>query len=343
MPKDRIIWVDTFKFLGIYAIYIGHFGHAAGNAYDFVFRYHVALFFFAAGFFAGNYHRENIYRNIIKKIKAILIPYFIYSLIFILILSITESWNGEKLFNSLETAFTGIRNDHNVGSLWFLNCIFVTFVIDILVIKFVKNKWLVSLISFAALVYTQKFMGHNPRVEPSWFWNIDSALSFWFFMTAGRCLFTYLNSARAFDISDKFSYPLIAISSVIAALYFYEGPGWLLSTARRVINDKDKTAWFIFMLMYSTIGSLMLIIFNVYLAKLLSKFNIFNKLGASTLNLCGLENTIKLLLPQLLIIFGLDIVLKNPLSTYLYTFICLLFAYKTSTLLSKRIPFLPKS
>ena len=44
--RNRIEWVDICKFLGILAIYIGHFGTDAGDAYVFVFKYHVPLFFF---------------------------------------------------------------------------------------------------------------------------------------------------------------------------------------------------------------------------------------------------------------------------------------------------------
>ncbi|EHD6281987.1 acyltransferase, partial [Shigella flexneri] len=49
--KIRHDWVDSLKFLGIFAIYLGHLGLGAGKLYPFVFSYHVPLFFFAAGFF----------------------------------------------------------------------------------------------------------------------------------------------------------------------------------------------------------------------------------------------------------------------------------------------------
>ena len=49
--KTRHDWVDALKFLGIFAIYLGHLGLGAGKLYPFVFSYHVPLFFFAAGFF----------------------------------------------------------------------------------------------------------------------------------------------------------------------------------------------------------------------------------------------------------------------------------------------------
>ena len=47
--RQRIQWVDTAKFLGIFAIYLGHFAEASGNALDFVFSYHIPLFFFLSG------------------------------------------------------------------------------------------------------------------------------------------------------------------------------------------------------------------------------------------------------------------------------------------------------
>ena len=44
MKQSRINWVDTLKFLGIFAIYLGHYGEVAKKAYPFVFEYHVPLF-----------------------------------------------------------------------------------------------------------------------------------------------------------------------------------------------------------------------------------------------------------------------------------------------------------
>lgn len=52
MKDGRVAWVDTLRFLGMLAVYIGHFGEIGGRLYQFVFIYHVPLFFFAAGFFA---------------------------------------------------------------------------------------------------------------------------------------------------------------------------------------------------------------------------------------------------------------------------------------------------
>ena len=57
MEKQRVEWIDIFKLLGIVAIFCGHLGTETGGLHDFVFMYHVPLFFFASGIFA--YQLEN--------------------------------------------------------------------------------------------------------------------------------------------------------------------------------------------------------------------------------------------------------------------------------------------
>ena len=47
--EQRVHWIDTFKFIGMFEIYLGHFFEKSGLAYEFVFTHHVALFFFLAG------------------------------------------------------------------------------------------------------------------------------------------------------------------------------------------------------------------------------------------------------------------------------------------------------
>lgn len=343
MSSPRLAWVDAFKFLGIYAIYLGHLGSSAGNAYDFVFRYHVALFFFSAGFFTTNYFNTKAFVFIKKKSKTIIVPWLFFSLTFIILLSISESWNLDKLYNGLKEAIYGVRNNKHVGSLWFLNCIFVTFLIDYASLKLLRRNWLVLTLSFLAMIYTIGFMESSPRITPKWFWNLDSALSFWFYMAAGRVSFKYLNESTFFNISSKASWPLILISSITAVLYFYVGPGWLVNPARMLLDDKNKTVWFIFMFSYTTIGCLVLITFNVFLAKAITKINLFNKLGANTLHLCGLENIIKLLIPMFLSLLGISLVISNPINSYLYTFICLMAANIISIRLKQYIPFLTKT
>ena len=55
--SGRVAWLDVARAIGIYAIYLGHFGETAGPAYRFVFQFHVPLFFFLSGC-AETYNKE---------------------------------------------------------------------------------------------------------------------------------------------------------------------------------------------------------------------------------------------------------------------------------------------
>lgn len=49
--KERLLWIDVLKCIGIWAVYIGHFGNSAGRGYGFAYLFQNALFFMCAGFF----------------------------------------------------------------------------------------------------------------------------------------------------------------------------------------------------------------------------------------------------------------------------------------------------
>lgn len=340
MKNVRIEWVDSLKFLGIFAIFLGHFGQQAGHAYEFVFRYHVALFFFVSGFFTAKNINSNTSDFIIKKTKQILIPYYIYALTFLIVVSISGNWSIERVQSSLWYLAAGIRNHPVVGSLWFLNCIYVTIIIDFIAIKILKKNSSTLLISFLAFLYTQTLMPHNPRVEPSWFWNVDSALSYWFFMALGRSMFDMINNSDLFNPGSFRSYPLIAISIFVAVLFFFCGPNILIDLGRETLTEKNKTVWMSFFILQSMFSTLTLIIFNVFIAKCISKHSTLRKVGENTLHLCGLENTTKLILPSLLTSVGLVVTLSTPLATYFYALMCLAMAYLIACILKKTIPFL---
>ena len=70
MKKERIAWVNVLKFLGIFAIYLGHYQQSAGNFYQYVFAYHVALFFFISGFF-DDIHDMSFKEYFIKNLKKL--------------------------------------------------------------------------------------------------------------------------------------------------------------------------------------------------------------------------------------------------------------------------------
>ena len=63
------------------------------------------------------------------------------------------------------------------------------------------------------------------------------------------------------------------------------------------------------------------------IAKAIDGVNFFTRLGQNTLYLCGSEYIVKLLLPLFLQLAGGNLTLKNPLTSYIYTFVLLVVTY----------------
>lgn len=80
MKIGRVKWVDVSRFFGILAIYVGHYADLAGNAYGFVFKFHVPLFFFISGCMSNYDHEDHLGFYLIKKVKTLLLPFWYFCL-----------------------------------------------------------------------------------------------------------------------------------------------------------------------------------------------------------------------------------------------------------------------
>ena len=160
----RVHWVDVTKFLGIFAIYLGHYQTNAGKAYGFVFYYHVALFFFLSG--CMNYYdkEKNIWKYVKKKFKSIMIPFFAFSFLSVLvhIISIDGSLNDVSLLVA-KIIRGNIRNEFIASSLWFLSCLFIIEVI-FKFIKCIKNRLAIFLICLALFWIANNMINPSPKL-----------------------------------------------------------------------------------------------------------------------------------------------------------------------------------
>lgn len=125
----RVNWIDVAKFWGMFFIYLGHFGTVAGNAYYWVFSFHVPLFFFLAGCLE-NYNQRSLLLNLKHKALTTLLPFYVFGLLSV----IFESINCNS-FLPMKSGFRillegGIRNIIVYGgALWFLSCLFAVQII----------------------------------------------------------------------------------------------------------------------------------------------------------------------------------------------------------------------
>lgn len=94
MKRNR--YIDTVKAVGIFLVILGH--HQTIFT-QYIYSFHMPLFFFLSGIFHKNY---NSYRNFFeKKIKLLIIPYFFFAItLFLFWLVIARHFGEAKMRNT---------------------------------------------------------------------------------------------------------------------------------------------------------------------------------------------------------------------------------------------------
>ena len=319
--KVRVAWVDVLKFLGILAIYIGHFGNSAGKIYPFVFTYHVPMFFFAAGFFAPGKTDARFFTFLQKKTVQLLLPYFFFSVIALLVFTILNDWSFIDFREAFKSFVFGIRNKVYAASLWFIPCLYVVVVVDYFFLILFKSRKATYLLALLTYIASQTILPNNPVVNPSWILNIDSAMYYYFYYVLGMVMFPLLKEQDLFFSEWRLKKVIILVTTLFVLAIYFNGSNWLMRIIGAQAPSLQTSRLLTEAICVFTI--LMLIFGNVLLAMFLQKISLLQKLGQETLILCGTENIFKILLTQLVMLVGLKINLANPLLTVIFSFICL--------------------
>lgn len=310
--KKRVEWIDIAKFVGIFAIYLGHFGQTAGLAYSFVFSFHVPLFFFISGCMS-NYDKEtNIWKFIVKRFQAIMIPFYIFGFLSIFLNVIIHNmglgWIKEQVILVLKGC---IRNSFFAGGLWFLSCLFVMEVVFKL-IKCVKNRVLISVIAIAFFLVAELVIQPHPIREPHWMYNIDSMMYYMVFYAIGYCIYPFV--IKLFELDTKLKKSLFVVFFLLTAAYtglLFEG----ISIGKRLSFNSVSSV------MVTILQPIVVIMFVLCLSKLLEGIEFLSKVGRETLYLCGNEFICKSILPMVLSLFGLSINVDSPLKAWIYSLV----------------------
>lgn len=322
MSKHRIAWIDVLKFFGIFAIYLGHFKQNAGWSYPFVFTYHVALFFFAAGCTESMSREKKALAYIKLKTKTLLIPWFVFAILSIAFMVILKDYSLGGVKDSLILTLKGtIRNTFVAYSLWFLTCLYIVSILFYF-IKKLKYKSVILFVSLLLFIIAQKIQ------QASLIFNIDEALYYIVYYAIGYCSFGAINKLLQFE--DSKSKIIFYISGLISLAYTF-----LLFFQRDALSFMSTVPFL--NIFKQIITPLIVIWFFICLSFVCRNVKLFNSIGQNTLYLCGSEYIIKELLFQLVALLSLRITLETPLAAYIYAFISLCTAYKILVPLEKRL------
>ena len=312
---DRVAWLDVARAIGIYAIYLGHFGETAGPAYRFVFQFHVPLFFFLAGC-TENYNREeSLLKNVKRNIKTILLPAYFFAVLSLMIYVInanadlTETclW-GQLIIKGL------VRNTYLAASLWFLTCLFIVKSIFALLKKMKKWYWLVAVGIFMFLL-AEYGMSPRPIDSPRYYYNLDSACYYMHFYIIGFLAYPYLKEwlEKTGNIAKSIKTVIAVGLLVYAGLMYYQINILSYVPIHNMIADSGLRL----LKTYLMIGA------AITLAYYLQEIEVLSKIGQDTLYLCGSEYMVKIVVPSLCGIVGLATNLDGPLYVCIYTMILL--------------------
>lgn len=326
MEKKRIEYLDVYKGIAIFLIYLFHLGDVSGDAYRFIVRCGLELFFFASGCLEAGRKKPQMGSYIVKKCRTVLVPWLFFSCASLFLWIINAAESGEAILKNVVCILEGtIRNQFLAGSLWFLTCYFVMSVLFAL-LRQIDNKWWIFF-SCLGLSLLAKFLLHADN-DPKWFWNADSALYYILFFGLGYLLFPAMN--RALHREDKKGRAFVAVTAVLSAGY-----ALCLFWGKNFLSFLEELPGGNF---YGPVlTALILIWFFMLTAYALRENRFLAQLGKDTLCLCGSEWIIKTLAVAMAGIVGLPVRLDYKLSAYLYAAIVLVAADKLLVPGEKRI------
>jgi fucose 4-O-acetylase-like acetyltransferase len=197
--NKRIAWLDQLKGFGIILMV---YGHNFPVLEEYIYSFHMPLFFIIAGIF----HPKNINVSTIKKrVRQILLPYFLWSFILFGFWLFIGRKFGESanLDLSITKNFIGIffaQGDINYMNwgipMWFLPTIFLTFLLFGLILK-IKNKFLHYSVLIMSIVLGFLIANFS---EVYLFWSLDVALVSLFFYSFGFYAKDFIKSNKKKDV-----------------------------------------------------------------------------------------------------------------------------------------------
>lgn len=326
--KKRLNYLDVARFIGMFCIYLGHFEDSAGKAHPFVFTFHVALFFFLSGCTETLSEQLPWHKYLIKTVKSILIPFYIFAFSSLLVRSISID-SAKEIPSYLAVILKGcIRNEFIAGSLWFLSALFVMKLVFYFMQKLLRFKVLILIGCLGCFVVANTLIDPSPLVKPHLIFNLDSVCYYILFYGMGYCCFGWLRRLLAWDRLWK-KICCAGVGSVLllyaAALFFGKDPLTFLDRIPALAA------------LCALVRALLMIALVLIVAKALENLPLLGELGRNSLYLCGSEYIIKLLAVILLYTLGLGLSMPDPLSAYLYSFILLVVCNKTLVPIEKAL------
>lgn len=218
--RERRDYLDIVKAITIFLVIIGH---AAANLDNPPYRcvlytFHMPLFFIVSGVVIRK-HQTTKYdlKHYLKLLKnnffALLVPYFIWALIF-------SKFNFKNVLNILYGSWESLTNAETLTSLWFLPCLFVARILMELVLNSSNNfkninRHLYAFI-FACISFTIGFL--LPKIEQGYPFCLNISFVALGFMLLGYSFKELLNTLQERRMNNLYIVLCVSLATFIIGI-----------------------------------------------------------------------------------------------------------------------------
>ncbi|WP_191566673.1 acyltransferase family protein [Metabacillus idriensis] len=334
MSNKRISYIDSLKGIGIFLVIYAHSGVLPTYAVNYIYSFHMPLFFFISGFLFSRKKYANFNSFFKRKVNTILVPYFIFSILsYIFWVFIGSKFGGDSLLNiSIFKPIIGILYSngidywliHNIP-LWFLTCLFLVEIAYYYISRFKYKDILILLCILSVMGYVLSL--YSVARLP---WGFNVALNAIPFFGIGHLLRNKLNK----DLIQSYSLNRWILMSVCLIINLF----MVYLNGRVDMNENYYNNYF-----YFYIGAFTGITFWLMFAKLFDKSNLLKYLGKnSVILLC--THIIYLSISKGIILYLFEIEVNNITNSLLwgliYTAISFILIIPTVYIINTYLPFI---
>lgn len=217
---ERVEWIDTAKGVGIILVIAGHTFFIMYSAI--IYAFHMPLFFFLSGLVLNTAKYPSCSELIKAKTIQVLRPWLFFYVSSLIVTILIPAWRSALSWRQMLTElYTANTNNINNSSIWYLVCLFATFVILYLIhslLRHVSEKGTIVFLLFlgGALLWIKEFLA---LIAPAFHliqgrlpFKIDTALVAFIFMYIGYRFRDYV-----FKLIENSS--LLKLSIAVLALF----------------------------------------------------------------------------------------------------------------------------
>ena len=288
MHQKRLGWLDVMKLIGVYFVYVAHtdgmgrFGLLAQNTA-------LGILFFASGFSASRRRDKPLGAFVLEKAKRILVPYFVFSFLALAVRAFLLELPQGEIIDIVRRIFRAMRNDVAFPALWFLPCLFLMSIYYQVLMKGIRKKPLLLLVSIAISCLV-KFTNEGPYMP----WGIELAGRFLVYYSLGDCVNSLYQHWQTNP--PRLGWKAVLAGATLLQFYvfytdFYFGRGYFPSLFGVQEMSFGLSSAMTFVMEVNGIWCAMAV------ALVLQALPGLCRAGRQTLAFCGAESILKMLLP----------------------------------------------